>query len=127
MQEIANRFKEEYTELLSRYKEHLSNAQIMSILQSVTKKQIGFKDNPDRFKGYNYAKGFPIIDELEGTWRYAGDVPNKSQVPQHIIDAQDYAFKHHCSAQEIAEADCDGDIRHCKNACHKRSKACHKD
>lgn len=49
MEEIAKRFKEEYTELLLRYKEHLSNAQIMSILQSVTKKQIGFKDNPERF------------------------------------------------------------------------------
>lgn len=91
MQEIANRFKEEYTELLSRYKEHLSNAQIMSILQSVTKKQIGFKDNPERFKGLGYAKGFPIVDELN-----------------------------HCSAQEIAEASCDGDIRRCNDACHKR-------
>lgn len=50
MEEIAQRFQEEYTELLSRYKEHLSNAQIMSILQSVTRKQIGFKDNPERFK-----------------------------------------------------------------------------
>lgn len=50
MEEIATRFQEEYTELLSRYKEHLSNAQIMLILQSVTKKQIGFKDNQERFK-----------------------------------------------------------------------------
>lgn len=50
MEEIAKRFKEEYTELLSRYKEHISNAQIMPILQSVTKEQIGFKDNPERFK-----------------------------------------------------------------------------
>lgn len=50
MEEIANQFKEEYTELLSRYKERLSNAQIMSILQSVTRKQIGFKDNSERFK-----------------------------------------------------------------------------
>lgn len=116
MDEIANRFKEEYTELLSRYKEHLTNAQVMSILQSVTRKQIGIKDNPERFQGYNYAKGFPLIDELEGTWRYAGDMPNKSQVPQH-----------HCSPQETAEADCDGDICKCKNVCHKRSKACHKD
>ena len=108
MDEIANQFKEEYTELLSRYKEHLTNAQIMSILQQVTRKQIGIKDNPERFQGYNYAKGFPITDELEGTWRYTGDVPNKSQVPQH-----------RCSPQEIAEADCDGDIYKCKNACGK--------
>ena len=110
MEEIANQFKEEYTELLSRYKEHLTNAQIMSILQSVTRKQIGIKDNPERFKGYNYAKGFPIVDELEGKWKSEYEA-------QHITDAQDYAFKHHCSVQEIAEADCDGDIRHCKNAC----------
>lgn len=145
MQEIANRFKEEYTELLSRYKEHLSNAQIMSILQSVTRKQIGIKDNPERFQGYYYAKGFPIVDELNHlqtaqdfknewkseeevrakigpvvTGRFSSKVPNIQQVPQHITDAQDYAFKHHCSAQEIAEADCDGDIRHCKDACRKR-------
>ena len=41
MQEIANRFKEEYTELLSRYKEDLTNAQIMSILQYVTPDWVG--------------------------------------------------------------------------------------
>lgn len=69
MQEIANRFKEEYTELLSRYKEDLTNAQIMSILQSVTRKQIDFKDNPERFRGHSYAPGFPIIDELWNTPR----------------------------------------------------------
>lgn len=50
MEEIASKFQEEYTELLSRYKEHLTNAQIMSILQSVTRKQIGFKDNPERLE-----------------------------------------------------------------------------
>lgn len=65
MGEIANRFKEEYTELLSRYKDNLTNAQIMSILQSVTRKLIGFKDNPERFQGVGYAPGFPIIDELD--------------------------------------------------------------
>lgn len=47
MEEIASKFQEEYTELLSRYKEHLSNVQIMSILQSVTRKQIGIRDNPE--------------------------------------------------------------------------------
>lgn len=46
MEEIAQRFKEEFSELLSSYKEHLSNTRIISILQSVTRKQIGFKDNP---------------------------------------------------------------------------------
>ena len=50
MEEIASKFKEEYTELLSRYKDKLTNTQIMSILQSVTKKQIGFKDNPERLE-----------------------------------------------------------------------------
>lgn len=50
MEEIAQQFKEEYTELLSRYKDRLTNPQIMSVLQSVTKKQIGFKDNPERFE-----------------------------------------------------------------------------
>lgn len=65
MQEIAKQFEEEYTELLSRYKEDLTNAQIMSILQSVTRKQIGIKDNPERFRGRGYAPGFPIIDELK--------------------------------------------------------------
>lgn len=82
MEEIASRFKEEYTELISRYKEHLTNAQIMLILQSVTKKQIGFKDNPERFQGVGYAKGFPIIDELDkkmkrtfkGKWKNVEDL-----------------------------------------------------
>lgn len=50
MEEIAQQFKEEYTELLSRYKDRLTNPQIMSILQSVTRKQIGFKDNPERLE-----------------------------------------------------------------------------
>lgn len=50
MEEIAEWFKEEYTELLSRYKDKLTNPQIMSVLQSVTKKQIGFKDNPERLE-----------------------------------------------------------------------------
>lgn len=108
MEEIANRFKEEYTELLSRYKEHLTNAQIMSILQSVTRKQIGIKDNPERFQGLGYAKGFPIVDEFN-----------------HLQNRRDFEgvwTEVHCSPQEIAEASCDGDIRHCNNACHKRSK-----
>lgn len=70
MEEIAKRFQEEYTELLSRYKEHLSNAQIMPILQSVTKEQIGFKDNPERFnitKDYNLNETeftFKLIEQL---------------------------------------------------------------
>ena len=37
----------------------------MAILQSVTRKQIGIKDNPERFQGVGYAPGFPIIDELD--------------------------------------------------------------
>ena len=116
MQEIANRFKEEYTELLSRYKEHLSNAQIMSILQSVTKKQIGFKDNPERFKGLGYAKGFTIVDELNHM-HTEQDFKNAWKSEK---EAEDLIYKGHCSSQEIAEADCDGDIRHCNDACHKK-------
>ena len=65
MQEIASQFKEEYTELLSRYRDKLTNPQIMSVLQSVTRKLIGIKDNPERFQGVGFAPGFPIIDELD--------------------------------------------------------------
>ena len=115
MDEIANRFKEEYTELLSRYKEHLTNAQIMSILQSVTRKQIGIKDNPERFQGYNYAKGFPIVDEIQHL-QTERDFKNAWKSEEEV---RSKVYKGHCSAQEIAEADCDGDIRHCKNACGK--------
>lgn len=70
MEEIAQRFQEEYTELLSRYKEHLSNVQIMSILQSVTKKQIGFKDNPERFERiFNNAVHNLTEKDLKGEFR----------------------------------------------------------
>lgn len=64
MQEIAQRFKEEYTKLLSRYKEHLSNAQIMSILQSVTRKQIGIRDNPERCPAFKEVNGLKVPAEL---------------------------------------------------------------
>lgn len=127
MQEIANRFKEEYTELLSRYKEHLTNAQIMSILQSVTRKQIGIKDNPERFKGLDYAKGFPVIDEIqhlqterdfEGIWKSVEEAQH--MIAEGALGRDAVAgIKHTCSPQEIAEADCCGDVYKCKNACGK--------
>ncbi len=50
MEEIAQQFKEEYTKLLSRYKDKLTNPQIMSVLQSVTRKQIGIRNKPERFE-----------------------------------------------------------------------------
>lgn len=50
MQEIANQFKEEYTELLSRYKSKLPNAQLMPIIQSITRKELCWTNNPDLVK-----------------------------------------------------------------------------
>ena len=154
MQEIANRFKEEYTELLSRYKEQLTNAQIMSVLQSVTKKQIGFKDNPERLrwqpdeldewikemrtkseiKGLDYAKGFPIVDELEDIKKIDNELKNckKDSAMYRMLKAKKFTMLfggkwrseearriYRCSPQETAEADCCGDIYKCKNACGK--------
>lgn len=64
MEEIARQFKEELQELLDRYKDLLTTPQIMRIAQPIFTKTIGFKDNPERFRGVGYAKGFPIIDEI---------------------------------------------------------------
>ena len=117
MEEIAKQFGEELQELLDRYKDHLSTPTIMRIAQPIFKKTIGFRDNPERFKfkGLGYATGFPIIDELnhlqtEQDFKYAW----KSEKEVRAM-----VYKGHCSAQEIAEADCDGDIRHCKDTCGK--------
>lgn len=48
MEEIACQFREELQELLDRYKNRLTNPQIMHIAQPVFTKTIGFKDNPER-------------------------------------------------------------------------------
>lgn len=81
MEEIAERFKEEYTELLSRYKDKLTNPQIMSILQSVTKKQIGFKDNPERLERM-----------LNNAVHNLADV-NGLKVPAELLKEPDLEFK----------------------------------
>lgn len=109
MSEIERQFREELQELLDRYKDQLTNPQIMRIAQPIFTKTIGFKDNPERFRGVGYAKGFPIIDELEGSLGR---------------DAVAGITNNTCSAQEIAEADCDGDIRHCNRACYKGEFKC---
>ena len=49
MEEIARQFREELQELLDRYKNRLTNPQIMHIAQPVFTKTIGIKDNPERF------------------------------------------------------------------------------
>lgn len=50
MEEIAQQFKEELQELLDRYKDKMSNPQIMRIAQPIFTKTIGFKDNPERLE-----------------------------------------------------------------------------
>ena len=116
MTEIEQQFREELQELLDRYKDQLTNPQIMRIAQSIFTRTIGFKDNPERLKGVGYAKGFPIIDEVNHL-QTEQDFKNAWKSEK---EARDLVYKGHCSSQEIAEADCDGDIRHCKDACGKR-------
>lgn len=48
MKEIAQQFKEELQELLDRYKDKMSNPQIMHIAQPIFTKTIGIRDNPER-------------------------------------------------------------------------------
>ena len=50
MSEIERQFCEELQELLNRYKNSLSNPQIMRIAQPIFTKTIGFKDNPERLE-----------------------------------------------------------------------------
>ena len=78
MQEIAKQFGKELQSLLDRYKNRLTTPQIMRVAQPIFKKTIGFKDNPERFRGLGYAKGFPIVDEFhEGKWKSEEEVQNK--------------------------------------------------
>ena len=49
MSETEQQFREELQELLDRYKNQLTNPQIMHIAQPIFTKTIGFKDNSDRF------------------------------------------------------------------------------
>ena len=48
MEEIVSQFREELQELLDRYKNRLTNPQIMHIVQSVFTETIGIKDSPER-------------------------------------------------------------------------------
>ena len=48
MEEIAQQFREELQELIDRYKNRLTNPQIMHIVQPVFTKTIGIKDNSER-------------------------------------------------------------------------------
>lgn len=56
MTETEQQFREELQELLDRYKDQLTNPQIMRIAQSVFTKTIGFKDSPERFIDINGLK-----------------------------------------------------------------------
>lgn len=80
MEEIAHQFRNELQALLNRYKNRLTTPQIMRIAQPIFTKTIGIKDNPERFKGLGYAKGFPIVDEF-----------HDSQESRHVIGVQGYA------------------------------------
>jgi hypothetical protein len=65
MGEIADKFGEELQELLDRYKDHLTNPQIMRVAQHIFHETLSPKKHPERLKGLSYAPGFPIIDELD--------------------------------------------------------------
>ena len=47
MQEIAKQFKEEFSELLSRYKSQLPNASLMPLIQKICREQLCWRNNPD--------------------------------------------------------------------------------
>lgn len=106
MEEIANQFKEELQELLDRYKDKMSTPQIMRIAQPIFTKTIGIRDNPERFIAHPSLTNKWSQEDLKGEWK-------------SVKEAEALIYKGHCTSQEIAEADCDGDIRHCKDVCHK--------
>ena len=94
MQEIAikDSFCIELQELLDRYKNKMTTPQIMRLAQPIFRKTIGIEHSTH--------------------WK-------PGELDKFITEMNDKVYKNHCSSQEIAEASCDGDIRHCKNACHK--------
>ena len=54
MQEIEQQFTEELYELLKRYEDKIPVQRIIWILETCF------------VRGFNYAEGFPVIDELDG-------------------------------------------------------------
>ena len=47
MQEIAKHFKEEFTELLSRYKSQLPNNELVPLIQKTCREQLCWRNNPE--------------------------------------------------------------------------------
>ena len=99
MEEIARQFREELQELLDRYKTKLSVPRIMSIAQDVFHKTLSIKYHPEL---HNLTK--------EHLQQIINSGP--SFLERHALEVR-------CSAQMVAEADCDGDIKKCKGACYK--------
>lgn len=100
MEEIVQQFREELQELLDKYKTKLSVPCIMSIAHNVFHKTLSIRYHPElhqktlnyftqstRFNkpeihGVGYAKGFPIIDELDSDWKCESDI-NKCKELMH--------------------------------------------
>lgn len=131
MEEIASKFGEELQELLDRYKDHLTNPQIMRVAQHIFHETLSPEKHPERLKQMNLdpSKIIDIPDNkmkhcFKGEWKSTEELEG-SAGRDAVAGISDKVYKvykvykGHCSSQQIAKANCDGDIRHCKNACGK--------
>ena len=113
MQEIASQFKVELTRLVNMHgydtkldmPDYIIANLIYSNLDSLVKAHEANKE-------WHGGKVLAEPNHTLGTQGYA-ILAKRNNKPE------DKVYKGHCSSQEIAEAGCDGDIRHCKNACSK--------
>lgn len=125
MEEIVSKFGEELQELLDRYKDHLTNPQIMRVAQHIFHETLSPEKHPEHLKQMNLdpSKIIDIPDNkmkhcFKNEWKSIEELEG-SMGRDAVAGVNDKVYKGHCSSQQIAEADCDGDIRHCKNACGK--------
>lgn len=141
----ATCYHDEIHKVISRYKNQIPLSQILSITNSVLREELEINLNlkpEEHLKHAIHGHGFKYVCEdtleLPNVPAWIAEQMTESERAafakwynkiQNEIEANklgdtlqsDKPFIHHCSSQEIAEADCDGDIRHCKDACHKRS------
>lgn len=115
MTETEKQFREELQELLDRYKDQLTNPQIMRIAQSIFTKTIGIRDNPERLERiFNNAVHGLVREHIQ-------QITNSGP---SLMEKYNLQGKLKYPAQMTAEADCDGDIKKCGKVCYEGEFKC---
>ena len=120
--DLLSQFAEEFQELISRYKNALTNAQLMNTMQKITRTELGFRNrlcDPKELNNKFIEYMRSVVDNRPNHLQTEQDFKNAWKSEKEV---RDVVYKNHCTSQAITEAGCDGDIRHCKSSCNKLSK-----